>query len=282
MRAVIFALLMMLMLGVSAAEPTLEIIPLKHITAEQAMTLVKPFVENSGALSGYNNQLIVRTTPGNLAQIKEILLTLDVAPRRLLITVKQDAQDEQVTDEAVVQGEIRGGDVRVSTGRNGSASREGVDVRVVRGERTAHDKNTQQIQVLEGSSAFIQIGLSIPVVERSVHASGVGPRVSNTITYKDVTTGFSILPRVSGDTVTLEISPQHSALSAQGGGSIDIAQIHTTVSGKLGEWIDLGGAVQTQSSHSSEILSSTRSQRNEDHHVFVKVEEAVSSAPRPR
>lgn len=267
-------MLLLLMQAVSAAESAVEIMPLRHLTVEQAITLVKPFIEKEGALSGWNNQLVVRTTPNNLVQIKDILLALDVAPRRLLVTVKQNARDEQARNEAAVQGQIRSGDVRVSTGRKGPVAREGVEVHITHGDRTAHDNNTQQVQVLEGSAAFIQIGLSIPVVERSVHGNGPDQRVYNTITYKDVTTGFSVLPRVSGGTVTLDISPQHAVPSMQGGGSIDIAQMRTTVSGKLGEWIDIGDAVREQSSDSSEILSSTRSLRNEDRHVSIKVEES--------
>ena len=100
--------------------------------------------------------------------------------------------------------------------------------------------------VRQGKPALIEIGQSVPVAERRVKGGGIDPRLYNTITYKDVTTGFRVLPRVSGSIVTLEISPQRAAPSAQGGGSCDIAQMHTTVSGTLGEWIDIGGAVQEQ------------------------------------
>ena len=281
MRAVSFLLLFALMQPVLAAEPTLDIVPLRHLTVEQAITLVKPFIEKEGALSGWNNQLVVRTTPENMAQIKEMLQTLDVPPRRLLITVKQNAQIEQADNEISTRGEIRSGDVQISTGKKGAQPRDGVEVRILRSDTLGQDKNAQQVQVLAGSRAFIEIGQSMPVAERTVEGGGItDPRLYKSITYKNLTTGFSILPRVNGNTVTLEVSPQRAALSAQGGGSIDIAQIHTTVSGKLGEWIDIGGAVQEQSSDSGGILLSTRSLRSEDHRVFIKVEEAVPSAPK--
>ncbi|MDO9372043.1 MAG: hypothetical protein Q7U07_05570, partial [Gammaproteobacteria bacterium] len=169
------------------------------------------------------------------------------------------------------------GDVSIGTGKKGAKPRDGMEIRIIRNDTLGQDKNAQQVQVLEGSAAFIEIGQSIPVAERTVEGGGItDPRLYNSITYKNVTAGFSILPRVNGSTVTLEVAPQRAAPSAQGGGSIDIAQMHTTVSGKLGEWIDIGGAVQEQSSDSSEILSSTRSLRNEGHRVFIKVEEVKS------
>ncbi|MDO9372046.1 MAG: secretin N-terminal domain-containing protein, partial [Gammaproteobacteria bacterium] len=107
MRAARFIFLIALMQPAFADEPTLEIIPLRHLTVEQAITLVKPFLEKEGALSGWNNQLVVRTTPENLAQIRKMLQTLDVPPRRLLITVKQDRQIEQADNEISTKGEIR-------------------------------------------------------------------------------------------------------------------------------------------------------------------------------
>ncbi len=279
MRAAQFLLLFVLVQSTFAAEPTLEIVPLRHLMVEQAITLIKPFIEKEGALSGWNNQLIVRTTPENMAQIKRMLHTLDIPPHRLLITVKQDRQIEQADNEVSTRGEIRGGDVQISTGKKGAQPRDGVEVRIIRSDTLGQDKNAQQVQVLDGSRAFIEIGQSIPMAERTVEGGGItDPRLYNSIAYKNLTTGFSILPRVNGNTVTLEVAPQRAALSAQGGGSIDIAQIHTTVSGKLGEWIDIGGAVQEQSLDSSGILLSTRSLRTEDHHVFIKVEEAVPSA----
>lgn len=272
MHIVRFIILCVLMQPVTAAEPTLEVIPLRHLTAEQAVALVKPFIDKDGALSGRNNQLIVRTSPENLAQIRQMLKTLDVAPRRLLVTVRQDGRSEQAGSEAAIRGGITRGDVRISTGRE-PAQRDGAEVRIIHSDSLVHDKNTQQIQVLEGNPAFIEIGQSIPVAGRSVEGSGMDPRLYNSITYKDVTTGFSVLPRVSGSVVTLEVAPQRATPSAQGGGSIDIAQMHTTVSGRLGEWIDIGGAVQEQGSNASEIVTSTRALRNEQRRVLIKVEE---------
>lgn len=120
MRAAQFLLLFVLVQSAFAAEPTLEIVPLRHLMVEQAITLIKPFIEKEGTLSGWNNQLIVRTTPENMAQIKRMLHTLDIPPHRLLITVKQDRKIEQADNEVSTRGEIRGGDVQISTGKKGA------------------------------------------------------------------------------------------------------------------------------------------------------------------
>jgi type II secretory pathway component GspD/PulD (secretin) len=269
-------------------ESKLEVIALKHLTSEQAVNLLKPLLDKEGAISGMNNQLVVRTTPGNLEQIKQALAALDVASHRLMITVKQDVSRGRETSAAEVSGHIRSGKVVTTVGRDDPREQAGAEVRITRdvqgganvaGGRTLgattdtlrDDRNTQQLQVLEGTPAFIEIGESVPVAEPGFILAPQ-PIVYNSISYKDLTTGFSVLPRIHGDEVTVEIAPHRAVLSQEGGGKIDIQASHTTVSGKLGEWLDLGGAVQRQSSAEGGIVYSTRGLGSEQNRVLIKVE----------
>lgn len=84
----------------------------------------------------------------------------------------------------------------------------------------------------------------MPVRGRQVQRAVVGGRVLEQVVeraqYSDVTTGFYVRPRVSGDRVTLEIGPQRDLLSRQSPGSVDVQSMATTVSGRLGEWMDVG------------------------------------------
>src|SRR5258706_7610217 len=68
----------------------LEVIPLKYRTAEQVMPVLKPLLDKNGSMSGMQNQLIIRTTPANLSDLKQVLASIDTMPRRLVITVRQD------------------------------------------------------------------------------------------------------------------------------------------------------------------------------------------------
>ncbi|HWQ95550.1 MAG TPA: secretin N-terminal domain-containing protein [Gammaproteobacteria bacterium] len=252
-------------------ESKLEVIGLKHLTSEQAVNLLKPLLDKEGAISGMNNQLVVRTTPGNLEQIKQALAALDVAPHRLMITVKQDVNRSRESSAAEVSGHIRSGKVVTTVGRDDPREQAGAEVRITRTDTLRDDRNTQQLQVLEGTPAFIEIGESVPVAEPGFILAPQ-PIVYNSISYKDLTTGFSVLPRIHGDEVTVEIAPHRAVLSREGGGKIDIQASHTTVSGKLGEWLDLGGAVQRQSSAEGGIVYSTRGLSSEQSRVLIKVE----------
>lgn len=253
-----------------AEQTQLEIIPLKHLTVEQAIPLVEPFAGAEGVVRGMNNQLIVRAAPENLAQIKEALAAFDVAAASLLISVKQDNGETSSDTSIDFSGRIESGDVTTSVGDPPPGS-EGAELRLRRTDVQADDTISQQIRVTEGYEAFIQIGQSVPVPESSVGISGGTVVVHDSIEFKDVTTGFSVLPRVNGDTVTLDISPRRERFN-QADGSIDVQRVSTTVSGRLGEWIDIGGVVQSTSQSGSGILSSSSGASNTQGRVLLKVD----------
>ena len=76
--------------SVAVAQGTLEVVTLRHSTAEQVIPVLRPLLEPGGALSGQFNQLIVRTSAANLAQIRAALDAIDQPQRRLTISVRFD------------------------------------------------------------------------------------------------------------------------------------------------------------------------------------------------
>ena len=132
---------------------------------------------------------------------------------------------------------------------------------------------TQRIQVLEGNAAFIHTGQSVPVGERNVFHGPGGTTIQDSVRYRDVTTGFYVYPRVNGDRVILRISPQKQNLSPEGGGRIDVQTAETTVSGRLGQWIDLGGTSGVSETQGSGITYRTAERDSRYGSIQVKVEE---------
>lgn len=271
---------------VLAQTTVLEVIPLKYRTAEQVIPIIQPMLARDGSVSGLQNQLVVRTTPANLEEIRRILASVDTMPRRLLITVRQDTDSERNRRAAEVSGSVGNDRARVIV--PGSGDRRGSNMvlqdgddrvrgRVLDSRSAASDRNTQTIQVLEGSSAFIRVGQSVPVPRRQVVRSVVGGRVVeqvvDTVEYRDAATGFHALPRVMGERVTLDISPQRDTLNRQIPGAVDVQRVITTVSGRLGEWIEIGGLDQSRSEQRSEILGSSSRTGTDNRRVLIKVEE---------
>ena len=241
------------------AKAELEIITLRYRSAEQIIPMLQPMVEPGGALTGMQNQLVIRASQRNIDDLRRILATLDAMPRQLRISVRQGA-DLAASD--------RGGSISGTVGSGGS----NVQARIVDSSSASNSGVTQTLQVLEGNVAVIQAGQSQPVANRAVTRTPLGALVvTDTTSYRDVTTGFSVLPRVSGDRVTLEINPQRDTPGP--GGTVNIQRASSIVSGRLGDWIELGGISQSETRSGSGILSSSSASRSDNRSIWVKVEE---------
>ncbi len=53
-----------------------------------------------------------------------------------------------------------------------------------------------------------------------------------------------MLPRIRGDNVILEVSPFKSSRSNTGGDNIDTQSASTTITGRVSEWLLIGGVTE--------------------------------------
>jgi len=283
-----------------AQELVLEVIQLKYRTADQVIPILQPLVPRPGTLSGMQSSLIVRTTRSNLADIQKVLASIDRAPRRLMITVRQDADRSSDGQGVAVSGSVGTGGARVTV--PGSRDPRGLTVEGRQGDdrlraqvygtqSLENDRTAQQVQVLEGSEALIRVGVSVPVSSRSVargYAGGLPvEQAVDTVEYRDVLTGFVVRPRVAGNVVTLDIAPQRDTLArgtgsfgVQRGGTVygqapavDVQRVATTVSGTLGEWIEIGGVVSGRAIEETGTVYRTTQAGSDNRRVLIKVDE---------
>ncbi len=271
--------------AIVASDPTiLEVIQLKHRTTDEIIPLIHPFLDRQGALSGMRGRLIIRTTPDNLQEIKQLLNEIDSARRRLILTVMQDVDRATARNLLKLSGKVSKGEIRMkvpgSTGHRGLIIEDGyghddLKVQVLNHQKLENERNTQHIQVLDGGYASIHIGKSLPIPLRNIIHTPKGTRVIESVQYHDATTGFTVAPRVNGNRVTLEIRPQQNTPNRRLSGSINTQHIITSVSGRLGEWIDLGGFERSKSGQASPPNSPHSDMMiNEQRTVLIKVEEA--------
>jgi hypothetical protein len=280
-RAAAVALLLLVGLAgaVHAQQTTLEVITLNYRNAEEVIPVLKPLLAPQGTITGLNNRLVVRTTPGNLAELKQVLATIDAAPRRLLISVRQGADLDRSRRGGQVSGRVDIGDnaaVRAPgrpTPPGATVRADGVRAQVYSSESASTDRVSQQVQVIEGGRALIRVGQSVPVHNREVIDTPGGRRVLETTEYRDVDTGFYVVPRVAGDRVTLEIFTAADTMQAGQRGAVGVQRVQTMVTGRLGEWIELGAVAQQSARRDSEILGRDSEAHRDNRRVQVKVDE---------
>lgn len=268
-----------------AQQSVLEVITLRYRTADQIIPLLEPFIDRSGSLSGMQNQLIVRTSPANLAELRKIIDQVDARPRQLLVTVRQDVDLATARRETDLSGRVGIGDsagiaVPGSRGRNeglvvqGGSGDTFVRGRIAARDVVASDANTQRVQVLEGNVAFIRIGQSVPVPSRQVVQTPYGTQVVESTQFRDLNTGFQVLPRVAGDTVTVEINPQRER-PGRYPGTANVQGVSTVVSAPLGEWMEIGGTSSSGSMQSSGNLGQRSDTGTERRSILLMVQEIV-------
>jgi len=266
---------------VSAQSTQLVVIELNSRTADEVIPLLKPMLARGGTISGLKDKLIIRTTPENLAVLRSMLDVVDARPRRLLIAVGQERDGLGETREIGVSGSIGNDNVRIvlpgasESGANERAAKlqsEQNSVQV-RANSTRSDTSlqvTQMVHVLAGGTAFIGVGESIPLRERSA-VGGVSSH--ETIGFQETVSGFYAIPRVQGNRVTVQLAAAADTVIDRRSGAAHIQRVTTVVSGRIGEWIEVGGIGEVSSERQAEIASRRGGASHSQKRIYIKVEE---------
>lgn len=233
--------------GSPAAEMAVEVLVLRYRTAEQVLPLIEPLVPKPGSVNGRGNELVVRATRANLNEVRKVLDVLDRKPKSLLVTVRQDAHEDV-----------------------------GRAAQVIGTRAVDADRSIQQVRVIEGEAADIRFGQSVPVVLRGSGRRVIDGRVvedgADRVIIRDAMSGFSVRARLAGESVILDLQPRHDMPGSQGRGSLEVQRITTTLSGRLGEWIEAGAIASGASVRGDAATYSTRSAGSSARRILVKVE----------
>jgi type II secretory pathway component GspD/PulD (secretin) len=247
----------------------LEIIHLKHRLAVEIMPVIRPLLAPEDALTSRDNQIILRTDARTLAEIKKLLQTLDRPARNVLITVRNINQRDLDAQGYALSGRVHLGD-NTATAEDSDKYRASLRLR----QRTYSNRlnDTYQLRVIEGQPAFIQTGQVVPYRQRQLYGSHNYPGVGNTVIFRDVSSGFFVVPRLNGDLVTLEIHPKSESLDVRGDGRTNVQRAATYISGQLGEWLTLGGADESFLHDTSGVVYRTGRKSKQQNVMQVKVE----------
>ena len=268
--------------GVALADP-IQTIQLKHRPADEIMPVIKPLLGPDDSLTGQGYQLFIRTSEKNFEQVRQMVSKLDTAAKMLLVSVFQGNDRElralgvsgnfqyQDSDAKVGLGSSdksgqRGADVKYST-RNASA---GAHTFSTRGRLS--DNPIHQLRISEGSEGYIETGESIPYFSGSYWRGGRHGLVGGGVDYKDINTGFYVLPRIHGEQVTMDVSPYKQSQSRQRGGDIETQSASTRITGQLGEWLAIGGITGQTRRYNTSVGSYGSTQSRDNASIWIKAD----------
>ncbi len=264
--AALAALLILLLSAAGMAADRIEVIPLQNRSAEELMPLIRPMLDENEALSGTGYRLIVRAAPQRLEDIRALVAQLDQAARQLRISVRRAAHEE-------IEREGARGSVDIGAG--GGQQIEARGRAIVRSTRDkGSERNYYEVSALEGTPVFIHTGEAFPVPSRSSHVVDGRIVIVEGIDYQELSSGFYALAHAHDGEVTVDISPQREVLDPHGSGRIQSTALVTTVRGRLGDWLELGGTAQHRTQEGGGLLRSTRGRDAAQQTLWLKVEMA--------
>ena len=258
----------------------LEIIDLKNRPADEIIPVIKPMLKQNDAITGTGFQIFLRTDAKTFEEVSRLLQVMDKAPRNLIIKVRNNVDAESRSTDFNTSGNYEiGDDIEVVVGDH-PPHEEGTKVYINSTKNRSQNNTEHMIRVIEGGQAFITAGEIRPYEHRTIIRHRYGVSVYDSVDYQDVTSGFYVTPRLTGnDTVTLQVQPHYRTASDEYSytsdgyrGTVDVQEASTTVDAKLGEWIQIGGIDTDAKSKDSGILSTSRNSEDLQSTIFLKVE----------
>lgn len=245
----------------SSAQPSLEVIQLRHRSAEQVLPALQPLVESGGALTGIDYQLFVRASAANVRQLRRAVAEIDREPRQLWVSVRRATRatlEREAAAASVVLGTKNSGATAQAT--NATTRRSGADL--------------AGVQVQEGGAAYIATGESVPVISTVMMGGGRRPWLAAGVEYRDLDNGFMVTPRLNGQRVILDIA-QRSERRGDSAAQLDLQSLETQVTGQLGEWLALGAVNESAVRRDDGLTGRRYSTKDAALEIWVKVDEVV-------
>jgi hypothetical protein len=254
------ALIFIVLLGGSAfaEETAIEVVPLQNRPAFEIVPLLAPLLGDSAQLIDNGSNLLVKSTPDKLAEIKSIIKQLDVRPSNLVITVMQSRQSTADELNAALRGQLN-----VQTDeplRSGGR----IIGHLYQTQDKNADQNIQTVRTMDGVPAHIKVG---NIYQREYSSNYGYSTVTDSI---EATSGFEVVPRLVGEQVVLNISPWSDKMNGQG--QLEIRNAQSTVRVNLGEWVEIGGTGEIINNSSSGTLMNTRQTGEDQTHILLKVD----------
>lgn len=254
----------------AGAESQFKIITLQHRFAEEILPAIKPLVGDDGTATAMQNNLIVRTSRNNMAEIEQIVSSMDTARQNLKITIRRNNRSDIGQYHAEITGRKRIGDVSVGTGSRRINTPNSLALDIENHHSKSNLSSEQFIRVADGELAFISVGQSIPYTQEWVNLTNRYIGTQRSTAFVNIDTGFAVRPRTIDNRVQLEITPRFSQLNRNG--FIDFTTLTTTIQVNRDEWFDIADTMQQKDEVSYAILNWQSNNQSVNDQLLMRVE----------
>ena len=275
-------LIALVLLASAVLAESVSTIELQNRPAEEVIPIVEPMLGADDAISGQGFKIFLRSSPATLARVREMVAVLDKPAKVLQVSVFQGSERELGSLGVSAHVQVESGDASVEVGAerdNEDAAGGSVTYRTGKGsvkvngistQESLRDSPIHQPRVTKGTEAYIETGERIPYF---LGTAWRGDRTfAGSIEYKDAMTGFYVLPRVRGDNVILEVNPYKSSRLDSGEDSFDTQSAGTTVTGRLGQWILVGGVTEQLERSQSTTGTTVATENSRNTGIWIKAD----------
>jgi type II secretory pathway component GspD/PulD (secretin) len=242
-----------------AAETVLDIIKLKHRPAESIQKLVEPLLTPSERIIANSDSLILKTKPENTESIVQLIKKLDQPIRQFVIQVLQSHAQSADQLDIGLKGRLHYPPSAYLRGKYGDT------------QALSDSNNLQTLRVLESETAFIKTGERRPFYQIRFWPYAYGQNAYSIDTqWLDISTGFAVTPRLSGDKIQLTIRPWTHQLTNQQ--TIATRQAATTITVPAGKWVAIGEVRSSSNQQQQGFLQHSRNSQRDNSKLFIRVE----------
>jgi hypothetical protein len=254
-------------------ERSIAVIRMSYRTAEETASVVKTLLSSEGnvAADPGTNSLIISDNEESILKIRDFLKGYDVPVEQVKVRVKFNESAASSDRSLSSRGRVSGEHGSVSTG--GRRRDDGMDVRLQDRAEQGQSASEYFINVASGSSAYIMAGKHIPYRERWVYLCRRYARVTDTVVFREIETGFEVRPTIMGERAYIEITPRiaHEAPGEEAG-VIHFAQASTFLTVPVNQWFSIGGGEESSNEVIREILSYGRGEESSSLSISLMVE----------
>lgn len=232
---------------------------MRHSLPEQVLPVLTAQISDQSSITPYQQQLILNVTPAEYQRVLELLGQLDVAPRSLLISVRNQSEGNGEDSRYGVEGRVGTGAVQVQTGGGYPAQSRDTRIAIEQRDRAESGTGSQQVRALENTPALISAGKVYPVRTDRYGNRELVP----------VSSGFYATVRIVGEEVIVDVDQHADRVQ---GRDIQTQGIQTQVRGRLGSWIPLGNLQASGQSRGRGTASYNSENYSSSTDLAIKVE----------